>query len=144
MHFHASCAAWDGAGVLLLGRPGSGKSDLLLRLLDIGFMLVADDQVDIEQGTARPPPTLAGLLEVRGLGIVRRPWLSQARLYLAVELDQPVGFKREARMPLPRRHLDLDLPLIALDPFPASAPRRVALALDCARGAAACVAGAFA
>src|SRR6516162_9304950 len=80
MQIHASCAARDGAGVLLLGPPGSGKSDLALRLLDCGFMLVADDRVEVEGGVARPPPALAGLLEVRGLGILRLPYLQSARL----------------------------------------------------------------
>jgi HPr kinase/phosphorylase len=143
MQFHASCAAFEGAGVLLLGRPGSGKSDLLLRLLDIGFALVADDRVDIDQGVARPPRSLAGLLEVRGLGIVRRPWIAEARLALAVELDQPAARGLE-RLPVARRHAELDLPLIALDPLHASAPSRIALALACAEGRAQCVTGAFA
>jgi HPr kinase/phosphorylase len=139
MQFHASCAALDGAGVLLVGTPGSGKSDLLLRLLDIGFMLVADDRVEIEGGLAHAPASLAGLLEVRGLGIVRRPWIPQARLALVVELCVP-----RDRLPAPRRHAMLDLPLLALDPRPASAPRQVALALACAQHRVSCVAGAFA
>ena len=67
MQIHGSCAARDGAAVLLLGPSGSGKSDLALRLLDRGFLLVADDQVLIEDGVARAPPPLAGLLELRGL-----------------------------------------------------------------------------
>src|SRR4051812_30268500 len=63
MKIHGSCAARDGAGVLFLGPPGSGKSDLLLRLLDRGFVLVADDRVEIDGGVARAPETLSGLLE---------------------------------------------------------------------------------
>ena len=63
MQIHASCAARDGAGVLLLGPPGSGKSDLVLRLLDRGFTLVADDRVVIEDGHASAPAALAGLLQ---------------------------------------------------------------------------------
>ena len=72
--------------MLLIGPPGAGKSDLLLRLLARGFDLVADDHVDIEDGIARPVPALAGLLEVRGLGIVRLPHVASARLALAVQL----------------------------------------------------------
>jgi HPr kinase/phosphorylase len=138
MQIHASCAARDGAGVLLLGPPGSGKSDLVLRLLDRGWMLIADDRVEIENGVARPPPALAGLLEVRGLGILRLPHLPEARLVLAVELGSA------ARLPAPGRHPTLDLPLLTIDPAAASAPQRVALALDCALGRIAQLAGAFA
>ena len=145
MQIHASCAARDGSGVLLLGPPGSGKSDLLLRLLDTGFELVADDRVEIDAGQARPPEALAGLLEVRGLGIVRLPHRAMVPLRLAVQLVT-VGEETAAataRVPQPRRHLALDLPLVSVDPAMASAPRRVALALDCALGRVAQLAGAF-
>jgi HPr kinase/phosphorylase len=138
MQVHASCAARDGAGVLLLGPPGTGKSDLVLRLLDRGFSLVADDRVDIEGGVARPVAALAGLLEVRGLGILRLPHLAEARLALAVELGAA------DRLPASARHPMLDLPLLLLDPASASAAQRVALALDCALGRIVQVAGAFA
>ncbi len=138
MQIHASCAARDGAGVLLLGPPGSGKSDLALRLLDCGFMLVADDRVEIEEGVARPPSALAGLLEVRGLGILRLPYVRSARLALAVELAEP------PRLPAPATHAELGLPLIAVDARSPSAARRVALALDCALGRITQVTGAFA
>ena len=134
---HASCAARDGAGVLLLGAPGIGKSDLLLRLLDRGFALVADDQVQIEGGHAQAPETLAGLLEVRGLGLLRLPYLPSARLALVVQLQQG------ERLPLPARYHDLDLPMISLDPWPASAAQRVELALEAVQGGRCFVTGAF-
>jgi HPr kinase/phosphorylase len=139
MQVHASCAAREGYGVLLLGAPGSGKSDLVLRLLEIGFDLVADDRVDIEDHWARAPSALAGLLEVRGIGILRLPFLPTARLALAVELGQSAE-----RLPAPRRHAGLDLPLVELDPRLPAAARHVALALDCVQGRIGCVAGAFA
>jgi HPr kinase/phosphorylase len=129
----------DGDGVLLLGSSGCGKSDLALRLLNRGFSLVADDRVDIADGVAAPPPALAGLLEVRGLGIVRMPYAASARLALVVQLG-PVP----PRLPVPERHAGLGLPLVRLDPAAASAPERVALALDCALGRISQVAGAFA
>jgi HPr kinase/phosphorylase len=138
MQIHASCAARDGVGVLLLGPTGSGKSDLTLRLLDRGFMLVADDRVEIEEGVARPPPALAGLLEVRGLGILRLPYVSSVRLALAVELASPT------RLPVPARHAELGLPLVSVDAGSPSAAHRVTLALDCALGRISQVAGAFA
>ena len=99
MQIHGSCASRAGDGVLLIGPPGAGKSDLLLRLLARGFDLVADDRVDIVDGVARPVPALAGLLEVRGLGIVRLPHVAAARLALVVELATPAD-----RLPAPARH----------------------------------------
>jgi HPr kinase/phosphorylase len=138
MQFHASCAARGESGVLVLGPSGSGKSDLVLRLLNHGFMLVADDRVEVADGVARPPLALAGLLEVRGLGIVRLPHRPAARLALAVELG--LG----ERLPEPASHPALGVPVIRLDPAAVSAPDRVALALDCAEGRVSQLAGAFA
>jgi HPr kinase/phosphorylase len=139
MQIHGSCASRKGAGVLLIGPPGAGKSDLLLRLLARNFDLVADDRTDIIDGVAQPVPALAGLLEVRGLGIVRLPYVASARLALVIELGQAAP-----RMPVPSRHVDLGLPLAMVDANAASAPDRVALALDCALGVLTQVAGAFA
>ena len=139
MQIHASCVARNGAGVLLLGPAGSGKSDLALRLLDRGFVLVADDRVDIVDGMASPPAQLAGLLEVRGLGLLRMPHAAPARLALAVKLGADVP-----RLPEPGREPATGLPLVALDPRAPSAPQVVALALDCALGAITQSAGAFA
>ena len=138
MQIHGSCAARDGHGVLLLGPPGVGKSDLLLRLLDHGFALVADDQVCIGDGLAWAPAALAGLLEVRGLGIMRWPFVTRARLALAVQLAKP------PRLPDPARHETTALPLVCIDPAGCSAPLRVAMALDCALQRVSQVAGAFA
>jgi HPr kinase/phosphorylase len=139
MQIHASCAARNGAGVLLFGPPGVGKSDLTLRLIDRGFLLVADDRVEIEDGLARSPAPLAGLIEVRGLGLLRLPHCAQARRALAVQLST----EATERLPSPQRHAELDLPLLRLDPRPASAAQRVELALDCALGRLAQPVGAF-
>jgi HPr kinase/phosphorylase len=136
---HGSCVSRDGDAILVVGPPGSGKSDLVLRLLSRGFELVADDQVDILDGVASSPAALAGLLEARGLGIVRLPFRSQARLVLIVQLDADID-----RMPHPQQHPDLRLPVIRIDAFAASATDKVVLALDCALGRVTQVAGAFA
>jgi HPr kinase/phosphorylase len=136
---HGSCVARDGDAILLVGLPGSGKSDLALRLLSRAFELVADDQVDIEDGMASSPAEIAGLLEVRGVGIVRLPYRPRARLALIVDLD-----RRSDRLPMPHRHPELDLPVVCIDALAASAPEKVALALDCALGRISQVAGAFA
>jgi HPr kinase/phosphorylase len=139
VRFHGSCVARDGAGVLLLGPSGAGKSDLALRMFRQGFVLVADDQVDVVDGFARSPAALAGLLEVRGLGIVRLPYLPSVELNLVVVLTE-----RNERLPQPERHAELDLPLVRLNALDVSAPDRVALALDCALGRVTQHVGAFA
>lgn len=136
---HASCVARGEAGVLLLGPPGAGKSDLVLRLLDHGFSLVADDRVQIENGIARAPFGLAGMLEVRGLGIVSLPYAEQARLALVVDLAGTAP-----RLPAPARDERLGLPIVVVDPAAAGAPARIRLALDCALGRVPMMAGAFA
>ncbi len=139
MQIHASCAARQGAGVLFLGPSGSGKSELVLRLLDRGFVLVADDRVEVSDGEAWAPEGLAGLLEVRGLGIVCRPYLARARLALAVTLGRAV-----ARLPEPERYAPADLPLVAVNAASPAAAQIVELALDCAQGVARQHEGAFA
>jgi HPr kinase/phosphorylase len=138
MQIHGSCVSRNGAGVLLLGPPGSGKSDLVLRLRSHGFDLVADDRVDICDGIARSPPALAGLLEVRGLGIFRLPHVTEARLALVVDLAALAP-----RLPMPEHHADLRLPLVRIDAASASAPERIALALDAVLGNATQVVGTF-
>jgi HPr kinase/phosphorylase len=143
MQVHASCAARRGAdgyeAVLVQGPPGTGKSELLLRLMDRGFLLVADDQVRIDQGIASAPEALAGLLEVRGLGIFRLPYLASARLRLVIRLGLGA-----ARLPEPMLHPELGLPVLLLDPTSPSAPARVCLALDAVCGHVQQLAGAFA
>jgi HPr kinase/phosphorylase len=136
---HGSCVSRNGDGILVVGPPGSGKSDLVLRLLSRGFELVADDQVTITDNIASGPAELAGLLEVRGLGIMRLPYRVQSRLVLVVKLDG-----HGDRMPMPDHHPELKVPVVHIDPAAASAPERVALALECAVGRVSQVAGAFA
>jgi HPr kinase/phosphorylase len=129
---HATAVAIDGRAVLLRGPSGSGKSDLALRLIDAGARLVADDQSELVRlGNAiavRPPAAIAGLIEVRGVGIIQLEPLMEARLALLADL---VPAQTIERLPSPRleRVLNVELPLITLAPFEASAPAKLRLAL---------------
>ncbi|MDB5317806.1 MAG: aldolase [Rhodospirillales bacterium] len=146
MLVHGGCAARGEWGVLLLGPAGAGKSDLLLRLLDIGWSLVADDQVEIETGVgdylaASAPPTLSGMLEVRGIGVlVDVPVTPRTSLRLVARLAAAAAVPR-----LPDaefwNHAGQDLPAIALDPFAASAPQKLGIALDVILGSRRLAAG---
>lgn len=129
---HATSVLLDGIGVLIRGPSGSGKSDLALRLIDGGAKLVADDQTVLEaQGggiSAHAPPSIAGKLEVRGLGIVGVPWVASARLGLVVDLVPPARIDRlpeAATLTL----LGVILPRLDLSPFEASAPAKLRLAV---------------
>lgn len=146
MLVHGSCAARGGDAVLLLGAPGSGKSDLLLRLLHQGWLLVADDQVACDaDNRARAPEALHGMIEVRGLGIFQDlPASPGATLRLAARLTPG---QKPPRLPEPDLWTEgpgAPLPLIALDPFEASATAKLGLALSAATGQARQRAGAFA
>lgn len=129
---HASTVALDGRAVLILGTSGSGKSDLALRLLDRGFTLVSDDQTiirrDRDRLVAAPPPAIAGKLEIRGLGIVALDYQANQPVALAVELTSDIQrLPDESRT---RPFLGIEVPLISIDALTASAPSKVALALD--------------
>jgi HPr kinase/phosphorylase len=137
---HGTCVAFaDGdhwSAVLLQGRSGVGKSDLALRLIDVGASLVADDQVALAavdgRVTASAPDRLAGLLEVRGLGIVKQPCLAVAEIVLVCDLCAPEGV---VRMPEPEfvSLVGVSVPLLRLAPFENSAPAKLRLAVDLAR-----------
>jgi HPr kinase/phosphorylase len=132
---HATCVALPEGGVLLRGTSGTGKSDLALRLIDGGARLVADDRTDLvregDRLIARAPATIAGLIEARGMGILRLPperLASEAMVVLIVDLVDAANVERlpdAAREDL----LGVSLQRVALAPFEASAPAKIRLAL---------------
>ncbi|BAI70705.1 hypothetical protein AZL_000670 [Azospirillum sp. B510] len=129
---HGTCVLLSGIGVLLRGESGRGKSDLALRLIDGGALLVADDRVALsaESGrlTACAPPALAGLLEVRGVGILAVPSAASALLGLVVDL---VPRPEVERLPEAETEtlLGMALPRLALHAFDASTPAKIRLAV---------------
>jgi serine kinase of HPr protein (carbohydrate metabolism regulator) len=129
---HASTVTRDGRAVLIIGPSGSGKSDLALRLLDRGFTLVSDDQTVVKKDgnrlLASAPPTIAGKLEIRGMGIVEMDRVDNVPVALIVELTGDIQ-----RLPDDSRErpiLGVRLPLITIDAMTASASAKVSLALD--------------
>ncbi|MEL6236376.1 MAG: HPr kinase/phosphatase C-terminal domain-containing protein [Pseudomonadota bacterium] len=111
---HASCVALGDAGVLITGAAGSGKSTLALDLIARGAELVADDQVHLTRDgaalMAAAPAATAGLIEARGVGILRLPARAQVALAVVVDLDMI-----EARRLPPGREAEIEglrLPLI--------------------------------
>ena len=131
---HATSVAIGGRGVLLYGPSGAGKSDLALRLIDRGAKLISDDYTIVRssggQLSASAPATIAGMMEVRGLGVVDMPHVGEAPLALIVDLAQHID-----RMPGdPEEWLvaGAPLPVVRLSPFEASAPIKVELALKVA------------
>lgn len=118
-------------GVLLIGKPGSGKSDLALRLIDRGAKLIADDSVKLIKGSSRPelhaPKRIAGRMEIRNLGILAFDHVPSAELYLCVQLDgEPVRFPEVRQTAI---YAGFPIRTIVINAFEASAPIKVELAL---------------
>jgi serine kinase of HPr protein (carbohydrate metabolism regulator) len=129
---HATAIAIDGRAVLLRGPSGAGKSDLALRLIDGGARLVADDQVELRRAGERvlvtAPAALAGLIEVRGVGILQVEPLAEAALAMCVDL---VPSAKVERLPEIRcvDVLGVAVPAVPLSPFEASAAAKLRFAL---------------
>ncbi len=136
MILHAGLIAppepWSSPGVLIAGGSGSGKSDLMLRLMDAGWRLVADDRtlVWISGGRlfGRAPDAIAGLIEARGLGVISAPHLPFAEIVLSVRCITDEAVER-APEPASISVLGALLPRVHLSALEASAPAKVARAL---------------
>jgi serine kinase of HPr protein (carbohydrate metabolism regulator) len=130
---HATAVAIGGRAVLLRGPSGCGKSDLALRLIDAGARLIADDQSELRRDSdavlVNAPHAIAGLIEVRGVGIVKLDALPAAPLVLIANLVAP---QHVERMPEPSNEtiFGLAIPVVAIAPFEASAPVKLRLALN--------------
>lgn len=128
---HASSVAIGGRAVLIGGRPGRGKSDLSLRLIDRGALLISDDYT-IVQGVkgvalASAPATILGKIELRGVGIVELETAQDVPAALYVDLDE-----RPERQPEPgetRLVAGVAIPVLRLAGLEASAPLKVEAAL---------------
>lgn len=134
---HGTCVKIGESGVLLRGESGAGKSDLALRLIDQGALLVSDDQVELSPSgqilIARAPERIAGMIEVRGVGLFRLPY-RDAPLRLIVDLvsaNRPLE-----RLPEIAKEtiLDVSIPRFDLNPWEMSAMAKVRMALLAAMG----------
>jgi len=136
--FHAGLIAlYDGGrwkGVLIEGESGSGKSDLTLRCLSHGFRMVADDRTRLWVCEGRlfgaAPAPLAGLIELRGLGVLPEPSRRLAEVKLVVRCLQPADPLERLPDRDSRVLMGVTLPRVAVRPFEASAPEKLARALS--------------
>lgn len=117
-------------GVLIEGPSGAGKSDLALRALDHGFRLVADDRVlvwtDAGRLYGRAPDTLQGLIEVRGVDVLRVAPVRYCEIALLARLQAPERIPDSATEAV----LGLAIPLLAVAPFETSAPAKLSRAME--------------
>lgn len=128
---HATSVAIGGRSVLLCGVSGIGKSDLALRLIDRGAVLISDDYTLVKrvdgQLVATAPVTIMGKMEVRGLGIVAMPHVADVPVALLVDLFDKVD--RMPLEPLMRTVAGMDVRVVKIAPLETSAPIKVELAL---------------
>ena len=117
--------------MLIEGRSGRGKSDLALRLIDRGARLVSDDYTVLirerDRLLAQPPATIAGRIEVRGIGIVEMPHAERVPVALAICLVEQVERMPEEKKV--RTIAGITIPMIELDAHEPSAPIKASLAL---------------
>ncbi|MFD1911471.1 HPr kinase/phosphorylase [Halodurantibacterium flavum] len=121
---HASCVAWKGRGLILVGPSGSGKSTTALHLMAFGADLVADDRTELFSSDglwARAPDAIRGLIEARGMGLLSARTAGPVRVALVADL----GRAEDQRLPPHRTvtFLGETLPLVLCGgggPYPAA------------------------
>lgn len=130
--YHGTCVKFSGKGILIMGPSGAGKSDLAIRLIDAGAVLVSDDYVDvnIKDGklVAAIAPNIAGLIEVRGVGLMKVDHLKSTPLHLVLDL---VSAGKVDRLPedLTFKHDNMEIPYFKFDAFAASAIIKIKMML---------------
>jgi serine kinase of HPr protein (carbohydrate metabolism regulator) len=142
--FHAGLIAlydrgrWK--GVLIEGASASGKSDLALRCLTLGFRLVADDRTRLWVCDGRlfgaSPPAIAGLIELRGLGVLPEAARPFAQVRLVVRCLEAADALERYPDPDSRTLIGITLPKVSVRSLEASAPEKVLRALSLLGGAA--------
>lgn len=123
---HGTGLVLNGVGILIRGESGAGKSLLALELIDdfeirgMTALLVSDDRIDLSMRDSAlvmsAPDSIAGLIELRGRGIIKRPFAQTSSLNLVIDLvAEQVRFLEEdalttkllgvsvARCPVPHR-----------------------------------------
>ena len=131
-NFPGTCIAFSEDAVLFRGPSGCGKSDLALRCINRGATLISDDQTVLCKENnkifASPPATIAGKLEVRGLGIVEFPYIKRAQLTLVLDLVNEDALERLPNINFVD-YFDLKIPNFRLHAFQCSAVEKVSLAM---------------
>ena len=132
-NIYATCVNLNSKGILILGHSGSGKSDLALRLITMfSAKLVSDDRTDIQNDKgcliAKAPDILKGLLEVRGVGIIKTEHIEKTKIDLVIKLTS----ENIERMP-DHKEIEIEgvkIPLFYINPFENSAPSKVVAILS--------------
>lgn len=132
-NIHATAVDFDGAGILIVGKSCSGKSDLALRLIENrSAVLISDDRTDLkienDQLMACCPKNIEGLLEVRGVGIIEQKFIKQSIVRLVVMAAEPSEIERLPR-PTFFENQGISVPSIKLCLLEASAADKVVVKL---------------